>query len=609
MKIRDSLRRKLTVMNMLVSGGALLLASLAFFGYELFAFRTNLINNTSIQAQIIGLNAVSPLIFNDARSAESTLSALRASQHIVYAGIYGPDGTFFAGYWRKQPSQPLILPLFAGDRTDAFSVKRRRFDLAQRVIYQGKRVGSVYIESDLGALTDQFKNYGMILVAILATSLIAALLLSRIFQRSIAEPILKLAETARLVSRKKNYGIRATASGDQDEVATLVTAFNDMLTEIQNRDSALQESEQQFRTLADSIPQLAWMADANGDLDWYNRRWYEYTGTTSAEMLGWGWESVHDPAILPTVVETWKASIATGRRFEMTFPLRGYDGTFRDFLTIALPVRDAQGKVARWFGTNTDVTEQRRSEEALRQSEKLAATGRLAASIAHEINNPLESVTNLVYLARRQPANAQKYLTLADQELDRIAQITKNTLGFYRDTASPSKVNLSEALQEVTALYKRKLDFKNIRLTSEYGDEISLEGYPGEIRQIFANLMANAIEALPDSGSLRIRAKRTKAYGGDGVDGVRVTFLDNGVGITPEQMKRIFEPFYTTKKNVGTGLGLWLTLGLVGKHRGTLRVRSDTRPGKTWTAFSLFLPARGLETTPPPASSAIEEIV
>ena len=106
------------------------------------------------------------------------------------------------------------------------------------------------------------------------------------------------------------------------------------------------------------------------------------------------------------------------------------DGAFREFLTLALPVRDAHGKVVRWFGTNTDITEQRRSEEALRQTEKLAATGRLAASIAHEINNPLEAVTNLVYLARKQPSNVQAYLTLADQELDRIAQITKNTLGF-----------------------------------------------------------------------------------------------------------------------------------------------------------------------------------
>jgi len=254
-------------------------------------------------------------------------------------------------------------------------------------------------------------------------------------------------------------------------------------------------------------------------------------------------------------------------------------------------VRDAHGKIVRWFGTNTDVTDQRRSEEALRQTEKLAATGRLAASIAHEINNPLEAVTNLVYLARIQPSNLEKYLKLADQELERIAQITKNTLGFYRDTASPAPVDISEILEEVVALYSRKLNFKRIRLQSEYGDRIVVEGFPGEIRQIFANLLSNAIEAMSEKGRLRIRAKQVHGRGNlTAIPGVRITFLDNGTGIPPERIKKIFEPFYTTKKDVGTGLGLWLTLGLVAKHHGQLRVRSSVRPGRTGTAFSLFLP-------------------
>jgi signal transduction histidine kinase len=255
-----------------------------------------------------------------------------------------------------------------------------------------------------------------------------------------------------------------------------------------------------------------------------------------------------------------------------------------------MPVHDTHGTVVRWFGSNTDITEQRRSEEALRQTEKLAATGRLAASIAHEINNPLEAVTNLVYLARKQPPNAAKYLQLADQELDRISQITKNTLGFYRDNASPSSVNISQVLEEVLALYGRKINFKKIILQPDFGDNIEIAGYPGEIRQIFANLIANAIEALPSEGCLRIRASRTRSQDGSSREGVRVTFLDNGSGITLAHRAKIFEPFFTTKKDVGTGLGLWLTLGLVEKHHGSVRVRSTTQPGKTWTAFSVFLP-------------------
>jgi signal transduction histidine kinase len=188
----------------------------------------------------------------------------------------------------------------------------------------------------------------------------------------------------------------------------------------------------------------------------------------------------------------------------------------------------------------------------------------------------------------------EKYLQLADHELDRIAQITKNTLGFYRDSTSPTSVNISEVLQEVLALYARKLQFKRISLVYDPSNAIEIFGFPGELRQIFANLIANAIEALPEKGTLKIRATGSKSPTDNGREGARITFLDNGSGICPADRKKIFEPFYTTKKDVGTGLGLWLTLGLVEKHGGSLRVRSCVDPGRTWTAFSVFLPRHPL---------------
>jgi PAS domain S-box-containing protein len=590
-KLRDSLSKKLTAMNMLVSGVALLLASAAFFVYDLITFRTNLISNTSVQAQIIGSNAVSPLIFNDPQSAEKTLSTLRASQHIVYAGIYDAHGHFFAGYWRQPGAWlPVLLPLGPRQQTDHYWFEDGQFALVQTILLDGRPVGIVYIRSDLGAIYDRLRSYGIFLLVIVSASLIAALAISRVSQRVVTRPILSLADTALLVSREKDFRVRAPVSGDHDEVALLVDAFNGMLQEIQKRDSALQESERQFRTLANSIPQLAWMAEPDGRRLWFNQRWYEYTGTTPEQTVGWGWQSVHDPEVLPAVLAKWRASRATTEPFEMTYPLRAKDGTFRYFLTLAMPVRDGFGNVVRWFGTNTDVTEQRRSEEALRQTEKLAATGRLAASIAHEINNPLEAVTNLVYLARKQPPNVEKYLKLADQELDRIAQITKNTLGFYRDSVSPTEIDVSEVLQEVLALYGRKFSFKNITMRPNYGPGTKILGYPGEIRQIFANLIANAVEALSAGGCFTTKTARGHAWDGSDRPGVRITFMDNGSGIAPEHRKKIFEPFFTTKKDVGTGLGLWLTLGLVEKHHGSIRVRSGVQAGKTWTAFSVFLP-------------------
>ena len=134
---------------------------------------------------------------------------------------------------------------------------------------------------------------------------------------------------------------------------------------------ALRQSEDRFRTLANAIPQLCWMADTDGWIFWYNNRWYEYTGKTAEQMEGWGWQSVHDPVMLPDVLERWKQSIATGEPFDMVFPIRGADGVFRPFLTRIVPLKDAQGKVSRWFGTNTDITEQRKMQEALAASERL----------------------------------------------------------------------------------------------------------------------------------------------------------------------------------------------------------------------------------------------
>lgn len=592
---RDSISRKLTLLNLLASAAALLCASAGFFVYDLNNARNTILNNLDIQAQIIGYNCVTPLLFNDPQSAERTLSALRASRHIVYAGIYTPTGQFFAGYRRANTAQRRPLPLISTAEVRNRRLFDRQFAVVQKIVFDQKMVGTVYIRSDVQELVARLESYLAILAGILIASLAAALLVSRTARRAISGPLTGLAETARIVSRDKNYAVRATSTENHDEIDVLVDSFNEMLAEIQKRDAALQEREEQFRTLADSVPQLAWMAEADGHIFWYNQRWYQYTGAAPEGMMGWGWESVHDPTVLPEVLVRWRAAIKTGKRFEMVFPLRGRDGNFRDFLTLIVPVRDANGNVVRWFGTNTDITEQRRSEEALRRSEKLAATGRLAASIAHEVNNPLEAVANLLYLAKRQPSDVTKYLLAAEQELDRIAEITRHTLGFYRETASPTELRVVEVADGVLALYDRKLKFKNIKVKKRFSKNTEIKGFPGEIRQILANLVANAIEAVNPGGCVSMKIFHAREWGGQRRCGVRVTIMDNGSGINREQMKKIFEPFYTTKKDLGTGLGLWLTENLVRKHQGTIRVRSTSDSQRNGTAFSIFLPAEMIE--------------
>ncbi len=254
---------------------------------------------------------------------------------------------------------------------------------------------------------------------------------------------------------------------------------------------------------------------------------------------------------------------------------------------------DPEGRPQRLAGICMDIDEHKRAEENMRQSEKLAATGRLAASIAHEINNPLEAVTNLVYLARTDPSlspAAAQYLTIADQELGRVAHLAKQTLGFYRDSSFPVHVRLDVVCDEILELYARRIESKEIIVEKNSAPDAEITAFEGEIRQVFSNLIANALDALPRRGTLRIRVSRAFDRRDGQRPGVRVTVADSGSGIPQEKLNRVFEPFFTTKKDVGTGLGLWLSRNIVEKHAGYIRVRSSASPGRSGTTFTVFLP-------------------
>jgi signal transduction histidine kinase len=239
----------------------------------------------------------------------------------------------------------------------------------------------------------------------------------------------------------------------------------------------------------------------------------------------------------------------------------------------------------------TEAAGRLRAEEALRRSEKLAAAGRLAASIAHEINNPLEAISNAIYLARSSSASEiPLYLKVANEELARVAQITKQTLGFYREAATPGIVRLSVLLDDLLILFNRKLEAKNLTIRKQYRDELEIWGLEGELRQVFANQIVNAIYAMPQNGCLTIRIRRSKSWSNGQCPGTAVSLIDNGSGISPESLTKIFDPFFTTKQDIGNGLGLWITHDIVTRHGGSIRARSNARPGASGTIFTTFLP-------------------
>src|SRR5258708_4319750 len=242
-KVRDdSISRKLRWMNVLVSGIALLLACVAFAAYDWVSFRASLVRTLSTQAQIMGSNSISALVFNDAKSAENSLSALRASPNVLSAGIYSSDGPAFASYWRDRGNQGLNLPPIQITQTEDYWFKNQQIVLVRPIVFQGKTTGAVYIRSDLEEINARLKRYVAIAALVLVLCMLAALLASSVLRRSIAEPIVNLADIARVVSRDKQYSLRATPTGSRNELGILVEAFNEMLAQIQERDAALQHA-------------------------------------------------------------------------------------------------------------------------------------------------------------------------------------------------------------------------------------------------------------------------------------------------------------------------------------------------------------------------------
>jgi len=265
------------------------------------------------------------------------------------------------------------------------------------------------------------------------------------------------------------------------------------------------------------------------------------------------------------------------------------------WLASAYPVLTSPQQV-RWAGVIVlDASERKRSEEALRKSEKLAATGRLAASIAHEINNPLEAITNLLFLMRNfcqleEPALG--YVVMAEHEARRIAEITQQTLRFYRQSTMPARANIGDLLDSVLKLYHGRLDSLNIKVERDYDATMDLYCFAGEVRQVFANLVANAIDATSEGGRLMLRARRSRNWKNPEQSGVRFVIADSGAGMDAATRARVFEPFFTTKEVTGTGLGLWVSQEIISKSRGIVHLRSRTASAGrgSGTVFQIFLP-------------------
>ena len=363
--------------------------------------------------------------------------------------------------------------------------------------------------------------------------------------------------------------------------------------ELQQRVATLREQADLLNLASEAIL----VRDMDGKITFWNRGAETLYGWTGEEALGQNATkllntsfktSSHSPEGLIRAQGAWKGELTqfTKSRVEVIVASNQ-----------ALQLDD-QGFPKGFLEVNRDITEQKRTEAALRTSEKAAAMGRLAGTIAHEINNPIEAVKNACFLLKTHnslDSEARSFALMAEQELARISHITRQTLSFYRESQKPTQVSLAEVLEDVLGIHSRKIQIHNVKLQKCYEGDGVIWGFPGEMRQAFLNVVGNAIEAMPQGGTLNIRLYPSRDSRNGFRPGVRVSIFDNGAGIEKIHRKRLFEPFFSTKDTKGTGLGLWVTQGIVQKHDGVIRFRSSSFSLGKVTCFSVFIPAEHVQ--------------
>jgi PAS domain S-box-containing protein len=296
------------------------------------------------------------------------------------------------------------------------------------------------------------------------------------------------------------------------------------------------------------------------------------------------WMKTVHPEDIAQVRARVRDALKNKQEYYAEFRVVGPDAGIRWVCSHGRVLVDSQGQPTRMIGMTTDITQRRLEEEALRRSEQLAAAGRLAATIAHEINNPLSAVTNLLYLMR--DGYNPEYLRMAEREVARISHIVKQTLGFYRVSLKPMRVNPAELIDDVVAAFRITIHARDVNVETQYRCQLEISAFPNELSQVFGNLVANALEAMNPGGTLLLRTGTCR-------DGLRVTIADNGKGIPREAVTKIFQPFFTANKEGGTGLGLWLAKEIVERHGGAIRVRSSTGSQRHGTVFTITLPLAG----------------
>lgn len=377
-------------------------------------------------------------------------------------------------------------------------------------------------------------------------------------------------------------------------------AYRTSLEILGRRAEEIFQSEQQLRTTLDSIGDGVITCDVAGRIQMMNPVACELTGWPQASAVGLALEDVFQ-IVNEYTGERIETPVSKVKRLNTVVGLANHtalvrkDGTRIIIADSGAPIRDQTDTIVGMVLVFRDITLERRTQEALLANEKLAVAGRLAATIAHEIHNPLDSVSNLLYLMRNgvSEEESKQFIDMAERELARVTQISRAMLGLYRESRAPVPVDLKEILDEILLLMEHRFQELGVTVHTDLPPSITVEAFPAELRQVFTNLITNAAEAAASGGEVRVHASILTAgisnSGQKMPPGALVVIADNGAGISDEVRPHLFQPFFSTKGEHGTGLGLWVSRGIVGKHGGTIDIASDTGESAHGTVVSVFL--------------------
>ncbi len=533
-----------------------------------------------------------------------SVSMMGEGPNVAAAKITDPAGNMLfvshgeADETALEPIERAQIALMKKDEPRVFSLGSDRWEGATPIYTGDDLRGYAWVENNRAWDDEQLNTilrgtaiFGIIWIA-------ASALLVLLIYRTISRPLALLHRGTRaLMSSPESSSKFPLPVTVRNEFGDLIEAFNRMVASIEEQRSGLNDT----LSLLDSM-----LANAPIGLAFFDRRcrfvrvnhvFAGMTGMPLSRHLGRTLPELLPQPVAQQLEDAVQRVFVTGEPvhdLELTRP----GGRLKlpwTWLVSAYPVRTTPNQV-RWAGVIVlDASERKRSEEALRRTEKLAATGRLAASIAHEINNPLEAITNLLFLLRnfcQLEDPALNYVTMAEHEARRITEITQQTLRFYRQSTLPARASMGDLLDSVVSLYQVRLNTLGILVERDYDPAMDLYCFAGEVRQVLANLVGNAIDATTGGGRLLLRARRSRNWKDPSQQGVRITVADTGLGMEDEVRERIFEAFFTTKNMTGTGLGLWVSHEIILKHHGLVHVRS--RPasggGPSGTVFQVFFP-------------------